>query len=178
MKTKLLILLLFCWFQSPANLPTTNICWSDIKTSVYFGCPSCIGVNCLSDAFTQATPSYFDPAYAIAGGNWLSEFRNYGPQGCTRPSGLTGYIFYWFVDGVRIENAAAAIYYRDNFSCTGTCWSTNGETLGGEGNDVYYIWGATDCTKVADYYYVMTTPDGSSKWAVYISGGVLHYVPE
>lgn len=175
MKTKLLILFLFYWFQSPANLPTTNLCWSDIATSEYFGCETCPGVTCLSDAFTQATPSYFDPAYAIAGGDWLSEFRNYGPQQC-RPTGLTNLKFYSQVNGVAITDAASADYYATNFSCASTCLSYDGQTLGGEADDVYLGWSSVDCTKVVDHYYVMTTADGSSKWAVYVSGGKLYYV--
>lgn len=36
------------------------------------------GGSCLANAFTNANASYFDPAYAVAGGNWLDDFRNYG----------------------------------------------------------------------------------------------------
>lgn len=75
MKKLLLILLIFTWLQSPApNLPTTNLCLSAVVAVT--------GGTCLTHAFTNANPAYFDPAYAIVGGDWLSEFRNYGAAAC------------------------------------------------------------------------------------------------
>ena len=71
MKIKLLILLLSLWLGSfGQKLPTTNLCLTEIL--------SVTGGTCLSNAFTNANANYFDPAYAIAGSNCLSEFRNYG----------------------------------------------------------------------------------------------------
>ncbi len=72
MRIKLLILSLLLFLNSfGQRLPTTNLCLSDILAVT--------GGTCLTNAFTNANASYFDPAYAIAGADWLSEFRNYGP---------------------------------------------------------------------------------------------------
>lgn len=77
MKTKLLILLLFCWFQLPApNLPITGLCWSDVFTAT--------GTSCSPDAWTAANPAYFDATYAVSG-DCLDDWRNYGPPAATTP---------------------------------------------------------------------------------------------
>ena len=75
MKIKLLILsLLLCLNSFGQNLPITGLCLSNIVAVT--------GGTCLTQAFTNANPAYFDPTYATAG-NYLSEFRNYGPPTLT-----------------------------------------------------------------------------------------------
>jgi len=72
MKIKLLILSFFiCLNSFGQKLPITGLCLSDVLAVT--------GGTCLANAFTNANPAYFDATYAIAGADWLSEFRNYGP---------------------------------------------------------------------------------------------------
>ena len=70
MKAKILILSLFFSLSSfGQKLPITGLCLSDVVGAV--------GGTCLSEAFTNANPTYFDPAYAVSG-DCLADFRNYG----------------------------------------------------------------------------------------------------
>lgn len=173
----ILILLLFCWSssfgQSVPNRATFTI--GHVMFAVYGD--SAVGSN-TATVFADSNAAYFDATYGskTMSPQTINGFRNYGVPACTRPGGLTDMIFYSQVNGVAITDGASADYYTNNFSCQSTCVSFNGETLGGENDDVYAVWGATDCTKIGNHYYVMTTANGSSKWAVYVTSGVLHYV--
>jgi len=146
------------------HLPTYGLCLSDVLAVT--------GGSCLADAFTNANSTYFDPAYAVAGGNYLDDFRNYGPTACTRPGGLYTVTFYSKDNGVVVTSGNACGTW---YPCTSGCISVVGQTTGYEGADVYSGTG-TDCTKLADGYYVVAT-GGDTYTAVHIVSGVLHYVP-
>jgi len=172
MKIRLLILFVLFWVNVNAQkLPITGLCLDDVLAVT--------GGTCLDEAFTNANPTYFDPAYAVAGGDWLDDFRNYGQQECTRPTGLWDIIFMYLVNGVTITSAEACDP-SVLAACT-TCYGYNGQTTFiTEGSDVYLGYPGTDCTLMYDGYYVVWgvwCTDCPPSWmGVQIINGKWYYV--
>lgn len=166
MKIKLLILsLLFCLNLSGQKLPITGLCLSDIVAVT--------GGTCLSDAFTNADPAYFDATYAIVGADWLSEFRNYGPSECTRPEDWITVTLFYQVAGVTVT-AANVCYYASNWSAPAS--SQYADTDLSNAGFIYNqnAFGTmTDCTTVSDGYYVMKV--GYLYYAIRVVFGRLYY---
>lgn len=151
MKIKILILsFLFSLNSFGQKLPITNLCLSDIVAVT--------GGTCLSDAFTNANSSYFDATYAIAGANWMSEFRNYGPSGASAPTvtttAITSITSTTATSGGNVTSDGGA-----SVTARGVCWNTstnpttaNSHTSDGTGTGSYssLLTSLTDCST----YYV------------------------
>ena len=91
MKVKLLLIsLLFCLNSFGQKLPITGLCLADVLAVIWVPPGSGVGApthpTCIDECFTYADPTYFDGAYAVAGGNWLDDFRNYGPSCTSTPT--------------------------------------------------------------------------------------------
>jgi hypothetical protein len=114
---KLIIILLF-WVGSlyGQKLPVTGLCLADVLAVT--------GGRCIADAFTFANPAYFDPDFAVAGGNWLDDFRNYGPPDVTLPSvsttSMTEIYRYNAVGGGNVTDDGGA-----TVTARGVCWNTS-----------------------------------------------------
>lgn len=148
MKTKLLIIsLLFCLNSFGQKLPINGLCLSDIVAVT--------GGHSLSEAFSNANPAYFDPAYAVAGGDWMSEFKNYGPpEECTRPTNsMYGVNWYYVVGGVSVTSAnyCTVVRYTD-FPSGNSHYAGMEHHVSYPYNDAY-LGAGTDCTKFPDGYY-------------------------
>ncbi len=174
MKNKLLILSLFCWFgafgQSVPN--TTTFRFTQVAFAVHGDSAS--GRN-LADAFTNSDAAKFDATYGskTMSPKTMLGFRNYGGL-CTRPGGLTTGVFYFQVNGVAIT-VNNVQYYVNNFSCTSTCLSRTGQsTFAADGVNVYYTNYLTDCSTIADGYYVVAV--GANKYPYRIISGLIYYV--
>lgn len=156
MKIKLLIIsLLLCLNSYGQKLPITGLCLADILT--YFNCPSCSPVLCLSSAFTASNPAYFDATYAKAGGDWLSEFRNYGPPDATIPTVTTTAI----IDITDVTATGGGNVTSDGgatVTARGVCWNTstnpttaNSHTSNGTGTGSFTSY-LTSLTNNLTYY--------------------------
>lgn len=120
MKTKLLILGLFCWFDSFAqSVPnTTTFSLSDV-TSVVTG----IGSNDLVECFAHAVDAYFDPTYK-GSKNALYCFRNYTIPGATIPTvtttAITAVTGSTATGGGNVTSDGGA-----SVTARGVCWNTS-----------------------------------------------------
>lgn len=175
MRTKLLIISLFVSLLSfGQKLPITGLCLSNVVAVT--------GGTCLTEAFTNANPAYFDPAYAVSG-NCLNDFRNYGPGACTRPGGLSYANFYYAISrngvvsdftGSFLEASQALYDYRNNMYPPTTIAGVRVNQLLApiSVGDSVYLGIGTGCAKEANGYYI-------NEFAAYpeniyhVSGGII-----
>lgn len=184
-KIKLFILGLFMSIGSfgQGHLPITGLCLSDVLA--YLDCEACVPIYCLADCFTRADPTYFDPAYAVSG-NCLDDFRNYGPQTCTRPGGMTqweGYSTIWngfFYVSFTTSLSSACAALVDHVQNGTPIHGFTGNSFGFESscstmadNCVWYNgWNLTTCNKVPNGYYLIEHATVNDP-IYYINDGVL-----
>ena len=124
-KLLLIISLFFCLNSFGQKLPITGLCLSDVLAVT--------GGTCLADAFTNANSSYFDATYAVAGGNWLDDFRNYGPAtscpsvGDSYGGGIVAYLYQSGDPGYVAGQCHGIIVSTSDQSSAATWW--NGSSI-------------------------------------------------
>jgi hypothetical protein len=162
MKTKLLILLLFCWtFSFGQSVPNTSTFTLGQVTLVIYG-DSTVGRN-TSTIFADSDETKFDATYGskTMSPQTINGFRNYGA--CTRPGSLYDFDLKYMVNGTHITSVEACD--PSGLAACGSCLGYMGRvSAGGEGSDVYLSNGTSDCTKVPDGYYVSWQTCGTDCW--------------
>ena len=164
MKTIILGILLFLASLNlfAQKLPINGLCLTDVL-AVTDG-------SCLADAFSNANPNYFDPTYAVPNGNFLDDFRNYGPRSCVRPNGLSTALYIYrtacngsdsyFTGSYAAASQAAWDISNNSANCSPSGY-TGCQAFSFAINDtLYHNESGPDCSYVSDGYYLITAYQG------------------
>jgi len=131
-----------------------------------------VGGSDLITAYANSIDSYFDPVYK-GSKNSLYNFRNYQiPAECHRPGGLTTTTIYYNVGSATLEDQARGLFYYVTGAPFSSMSSINGQMADHNVGTIVYAGTGTDCTVIADGYYVIER-SSLNDLIYHIVGGVI-----